>query len=342
MPDSHDVDGDADGPREPSPAPPGGAYGLPLALDRTVTLHQLRTFKAVADRLSFSAAAQELHLTQPSVSYQVKELERALGMDLLDRLGKRIQLTEAGRLLYGYARRTLSTLDEAALALEELRGIARGTLKVGASTTVGIYVMPAALGAFKRRHPGLAISLEIASRGQVQEQVLRGELHLAVVGPSLRNPDLTTAPFMFDELVVIAPRGHELAGRHGVSLHELRREPFIMREPGSGTRWALEKAIRKAGVRVEIGMELGSNGAIKHAVESGLGLAAISRFAISLEQASGRLTVLDVKGFPIRRRWHIVHLRRRRLAAPVQGFIDFLRSESWPDLILSGAPLPSD
>src|SRR5581483_5845306 len=159
-------------------------------LDRDITLHQLRIFRAVADHRSFSAAAQELRISQPSVSYQVKELETALGVPLLDRLGKRVQLTEAGQLLYSYTRRTLNLLDEAAVALEDLRGIRRGSLKVGASTTVGIYVMPAALGAFKKLHPDLAIALEIANRGQVQERVLRNELDLAVVGPPLKDPDL--------------------------------------------------------------------------------------------------------------------------------------------------------
>ncbi|HXL78406.1 MAG TPA: LysR family transcriptional regulator, partial [Candidatus Eisenbacteria bacterium] len=160
-------------------------YSPPLALDRAMTLRQLRTFKAVADLNSFSLAAQQLRLSQPSVSYQVKELEEALGVPLLDRLGKRVQLTEAGKILYGYARRTLDTLDEAALELEELRGIKRGNLRVGASTTVGIYLLPAALGAFKKLHPGVVISLEIGTRTRVQEQVLNNELDLAVVGPAL-------------------------------------------------------------------------------------------------------------------------------------------------------------
>jgi LysR family transcriptional regulator, low CO2-responsive transcriptional regulator len=316
--------------------------GAPLALERSITLHQLRTFKAVADHLSFSAAAHELSLSQPSVSYQVKELETALGMDLLDRHGKRVQLTQAGGVLYGYARRTLNVLDETALALEELRGLARGTLKVGASTTVGIYLIPVALGAFKRLHPGLTISLEIGNRGQVQDRVLRNELDLAVIGPPLKDPDLVALPFLHDELVLIAPAGHPLTERTGLTLRDLRDEAFIMREPGSGTRWAVEKAARRVQVNLSVSMELGSNGAIKHAVESGLGLAAISNYAISLERSSGRLRVLDVEGFPLRRQWHIVHLRRQRLAAPVQNFIDFLRSEEWLEKALPSAPHPTE
>jgi DNA-binding transcriptional LysR family regulator len=294
-----------------------------------VTLRQLRTFKAVADLNSFSLAAQHLRLSQPSVSYQVKELEEALGLPLLDRLGKRVHLTEAGSVLYSYARRILDVLDEAALALEEMRGIKRGKLRVGASTTVGIYLLPAALGAFKKLHPGLVISLEIGTRARVQEQVLRNELDLAVVGPALKDPDLAILPFITDELVVIAPAGHMLAGRRGLVLKDLEDQPFVMREPASGSRWSLEKAARKAGAKLNVAMELGSNGAIKHAVASGLGLAVVSRYACALELSSKRLVELDVRGFPIRRDWHIVHLRRRRLPGSVLAFIEFLKNTTW-------------
>lgn len=300
-----------------------------LDLDRAVTLRQLRTFKTVADLTSFSLAAQRLKLSQPSVSYQVKELEETLGLPLLDRLGKRVRLTEAGTVLYGYARRMLDVLDETTVAIEELRGIKRGTLRVGASTTVGIYLLPAALGAFKKLHPGLVISLEIGARERVQEQVLRSDLDLAVVGPALKDPELAIVPFLSDELAVIAPKGHALAGKRGLTLKHLSGEPFVMREASSGSRWSLEKEARKAGAKLTVAMELGSNGAIKHAVESGLGLAVISRYATALELSSGRLVELSVRGFPIRRDWHIVHLRRRKLPAPVVAFIEFLKGKSW-------------
>ena len=311
-------------------------YGPPLDLDRSMTLRQLRTFKTVADLKSFSLAAVQLRLSQPSVSYQVKELEAALGLPLLDRLGKRVHLTEAGSVLYSYVRRTLDVLDEAGLALEEMRGIKRGNLRVGASTTVGIYLLPAALGAFKKLHPGLVISLEIGTRARVQEQVLNNELDLAVVGPALKDPDLAILPFVSDELVVVAPAGHKLAGRKGLALKDLVDQPFVMREPASGSRWSLEKAARKAGAKLNVAMELGSNGAIKHAVESGLGLAVLSRYACDLELSSRRLVELDVRGFPIRRDWNIVHLRRRRLPASVMAFIEFLKDTTW--LSHNGAP----
>lgn len=300
-----------------------------LDLDLAVTLRQLRTFKTVADLKSFSQAARRLRLSQPSISYQVKELEEALGIPLLDRLGRRVQLTEAGTVLYGYARRMLDVLDEAAVAVEEMRGIKRGSLRVGASTTVGVYILPAALGAFKKMHPGLVISLEIGTRERVQEQVLRSELDLAVVGPALKDPELAIVPFLSDELVVVAPAGHALVGKKLLDLKDLAGQPFVMREAASGSRWSLEKAARKAGAKLVVAMELGSNGAIKHAVESGLGLAVISRYACALEFASGRLVELDVRGFPIRRDWHIVYLRRRKLPASVDAFIEFLKGTSW-------------
>jgi DNA-binding transcriptional LysR family regulator len=163
----------------------------------------------------------------------------------------------------------------------------------------------------------------------VQEQVLRNELDLAVVGPALKDPDLAITPFLTDELVVVAPANFRLQRKGAITLKDLSDQPFVMRESSSGSRSALEKAARKAGAKLHVAMELGSNGAIKHAVESGLGLAVLSRYACVLELASGRLVELDVRGFPIRRDWHIVHLRRRRLPTSVQSFIAFLKDPVW-------------
>jgi LysR family transcriptional regulator, low CO2-responsive transcriptional regulator len=300
-----------------------------LAIEKGLTLHQLRTFRAVAEQLSFSAAAHELSISQPSVSYQVKELEAVLGLPLIDRLGKRVRLTEAGEVLYEYARRTLTLLDEVALVMEQMRGIERGTLRVGASATVGIYVIPLALGAYKKVHPNLALSLEIGSREMLQERLKRGVLDLAVLSLPIADPNLESTPFMDDELVLVVPAGHPLAGRADLTLRDFIGESFLMREPGSGTRLAVEMAARRAGVSLQVGMELGSNGAIKHAVEAGLGVAVLSSHAIELERKGGGLVVVDIEGFPILRPWSIVHLRRRQLPAAVAQFIEFLRDGVW-------------
>jgi len=305
------------------------AMAEPLGVEKGVTLHQLRTFRAVAEQLSFSAAAHELSISQPSVSYQVKELEAVLGLPLIDRLGKRVRLTEAGEVLYEYARRTLTLLDEATLVMEQMRGIERGTLRVGASTTVGIYVIPLALGAYKKLHPNLALSLEIGARETLQERVKRGVLDLAVLSLPIADPDLEATSFMDDELVMVVPAGHTLAGRSNLTLRDFTGESFLMREPGSGTRIAVEMASRRAGVSLQVGMELGSNGAIKHAVEAGLGVAVLSSHAIELERRGGGLVVVDIEGFPILRPWSIVHLRRRQLPSAVGQFIEFLRDRRW-------------
>ncbi len=300
-----------------------------LDLDRALTLQQLRAFRAVADHLGFSAAALELGLSQPSVSYQVRELEQTLGLPLLDRVGKRVRLTQAGELLYGYASRTLALLDEAAVAVEQMRGLQRGRLRVGASTTVGIYLVPLALGAFKRAHPGLQISLEIGGRAWLQERLMRGTLDVAVLSPPVDDPDLVAVPWMEDELVMVVPAGHPLSDRHGLTLRDFGDHPFLMRESGSGTRDAVEAAAQEAGVQLNVAMELGSNGAIKHAVEAGLGVAVLSRHAVALERRVGGLVVVPVDGFPIHRPWSIVHPRRERLPEAVDQFVGFLGSGDW-------------
>lgn len=298
-------------------------------LDRAVTLHQLRTFRAVVDRLSFSAAALELHLRQSSVSYQVKELEEALDVVLLDRLGKRVVVTEAGRVLYDYARQILNLLGEAAFAIEQLQGLERGTLRVGGSTTVGIYVLPMALGAFKKKHPAISISLEIASREELQAKLLGDHLDIAVMAPPVRDPELEFEPLMDDELVMVVPAGHPLSRRRGLRLQDFAREPFLMREPASDTRQCVEELARREGVELLVGMQLGSNGAIKHAVEGGLGVAVLSRHAVTLERSAHSLVVVDVKGFPIRRKWGYVLLRRRHMPSALEEFVKFLPRLTW-------------
>src|SRR5260370_13803938 len=181
----------------------------------------------------------------------------------------------------------MDVLDEAAVALEEMRGIKRGSLRVGASTTVGIYVLPAARGAFKKLHPGVVISLEIGTRARVQELVLNSELDLAVVGPALKDADLAILPFLTDELVVVAPSSHKLTEKRALSLKDLSDQPFVMREPASGSRWSLEKAARKAGAKLNVAMELGSTGAIKHADEAEPGLEVLSRYPKPLDALGG-------------------------------------------------------
>ena len=299
------------------------------AFDGDVTLAELKVFASVLEHNSFSRAAEQLGISQPSVSYQVKVLEERIGAELFDRSGRGVVPTEAGQLLYGYARHILNLVDEAGVALSEIRGLQRGTLRVGASTTIGIYVIPTALGAFKLLHPKLTIALEIGSRYQMQEALLRNQIDVAVAGPPVISPELHSQPFMKDALVVIVPPDHPLAKERAIPIEALATEQFILREQGSGTRATAEQALEQARIAPNVGMELGSNGAIKHAVESGLGVAIISRWAITLEVRTGRLVMLDVLGFPLERQWSILYLRRRHLSRVSAAFVDFLADGRW-------------
>lgn len=290
-----------------------------------MTAHQLKVFREVARERSFSRAAKALFISQPSVSYQVGELERELQVELFSQTGRQIHLTQAGQILYQYAQEIGGLLDDALVAMQDLRGLERGTLRVGASTTSGIYVLPEILGAFKKVHPKLEVRLEIGNWQRVQARLLENELDLVVAGEPARQPRLAVEPLMPNELVVVASPQHTLAGRRGVTLERLAQEAFIIREVGSGTRSTVERLLAERHLTLTVVMELGSNGAIKQAVAAGLGLAILSLEAITLELQVGRLVVLDVAGFPIHRTWNIVYRSDVHLAIPAVAFRQFLR-----------------
>ncbi len=291
-----------------------------------MTLHQLRVFQQVAREKSFSRAAKSLFISQPSVSYQVRELERELRVELFSQSGRRIALTQAGQILHEHTQRVQALLDDAQLAIQELRGLERGVLRVGASTTAGIYVLPEILGAFKHDHPKIEIRLEIGNWRQVQGRLLENEIDLVVAGEPSRQPRLAVEPLMPNELVVVAAPEHPLARARRISPERLTQESFIIREAGSGTRSTVERWMAEHGIALSVAMELGSNGAIKQAVAAGLGLSILSRPALTLELQVHRLTLLDVVGFPIQRTWNIVYVREGHLSIPAVAFRQFLRT----------------
>lgn len=270
-----------------------------------LSLHQLRIFVAVADRRSYTRAAEELLLTQPAVSMQIKTLERIVGIPLFEHAGKHTQLTEAGEELYVRAARILELTADAAQTMRDLRGAWRRRLRVIATTTVGIYVVPTLLGRFRKRHPDVEIQLEVANWERTCERLLDREADVGIGGRHAQ-PSLTMEPFMDDELVVIAGPSHPLALRSDIPLEELAQEPILLREQGSGTRAAVEALFAERRIPLRRAMELSRNGAIKQVVVAGLGIGVVSRAAISLEQTAGVLCVLDVEGFPLVRTWHII------------------------------------
>jgi DNA-binding transcriptional LysR family regulator len=289
-----------------------------------VSLRQLQVFRSVARHRSFSRAAEDLVISQPAVSAQIKSLEQVLGVPLFQRTGRGVELTEAGRQLLPYAERLLDLLDEALAAVHELRCAQRGQVRVAASTTAGIYVVPKALGAFHRAYPGVELSLDVLNRFAVHQRLLAGDADVAIMGLIEDPQDLEIAQFLPNELVVIASPRHHLARRHQIPLDEIAREPFLVREIGSGTRADMERIFAEAGLSPRVAMELRSNGAIKQAVAADLGVAVMPRDAIGLELETGRLIVLDVQGFPVRRWWSLVRRAGRQPSAAADALWNFL------------------
>ena len=288
------------------------------------TLHQLRLFQAVARHSSYSRAAEALFISQPGVSLQVKALERCIGLPLFEKTGRAVQLTEAGRELLAYSERIFGLLEETQLVLEELSGGRRGSVKVAASTSAGIYIVPAPLGAFHNAYPQVQLSLEIADRFTAQEQLLGNKVDLAVMGLIEDAQGLEVAPFRPNDLVVIAAPGHPLASRRGIAFEELANESFLVREAWSGTRVDTERLFAAPGVPLRVGMELRSSGAIKQAVAAGLGIALMPLAALELELAARRLVVLDVIGFPVRRHWSLVRRAGKHHSPAAIALWDFL------------------
>jgi DNA-binding transcriptional LysR family regulator len=290
-----------------------------------MTFRQVEVFLAVVREGSFNQAAGRVHLSQPTLSEHVAELERELGARLFLRHGRRISLTEAGRVFADYAARVLSTADNARQAVADLEGLRRGSLVVGASTTPGVYVLPQIVAAFRRRYPGVALSLRIANSRTIEERVRRHELDLGVVGGHVLGADEhCLAAGLVDELVLVVPPRHPWAGRGVIGLRQLRQAPLLMREEGSATRQLTERALQRAGLACRAAMELDHTEAIKQAVMAGLGIALVSVHAVRGEVATRRLATLRVRGLRLRRHFHVIHDEQRPLSASGRAFVALL------------------
>ena len=248
----------------------------------SLNLHRLRVFHAVARRESYTRAAEDLHISQPAVSKHVLDLEGELGAKLFHRLGRRIVLTEAGRLMADYAQRIFLLADEARRALDELQGLERGRLQLGASSTPGSYLLPRILAAFCVRYPRLEVSLDITASRDVVDRILRQELDLGFVGATF-DAELHVQSYVEDELVLVLRPGHPLASVRTIPREALEKETFILRDIASGTRTVAEAELRARGIAVRRLLELRSVEAVKQAVAEGLGISFISRYAVALE-----------------------------------------------------------
>jgi DNA-binding transcriptional LysR family regulator len=286
----------------------------------------MQVFEAVARHLNYTRAAEELFMTQPAVSGHVRQMEETAGLPLIEQVGKRLYLTEAGEEVQKAALEMINRADELEMRLADLAGMVRGRLRLSVTTTAK-YFAPHLLGAFSRRYPGVDVRLEVSNRETVLERLLANEDELAIMGRVPQGMGVTGTAFTRNPLVMVAPPDHPLAAEPHIAPERLAEETFLLREPGSGTRLAMEQFFSERGLSLKGGMELGSNETIKQAVMAGLGLSVLSWHALPLERATGKLSVLDVAGFPLKRHWYAVHLKDKRLSVVGANFLAFLVGE---------------
>ena len=289
---------------------------------RRITFRQLETFAAVARTGSFTRAAEELHLTQPAVSIQIRQIADTVGLPLFDTSGRETTLTAAGEELLAASRNLDDAWNRFESAIAELKGLRRGRLRVALVTTAK-YFLPRMLGEFCRKYPDIDIELEIANRERIVERLRANRDDLYVMSYPPEDLDITTHPFLANEHVIIAPANHPVAGRR-VALADLAGEPFILREPGSGSRNAIDRHLAATGLRLKVRLSLSSNEAIRDLVASGMGLGVLSRHALAADPARDGLVLLDVDGFPLHHMWSVVHLRAKLLPLPAQAFLEEL------------------
>ena len=292
-----------------------------------LTLRQLQCFRAVAQNLSFTRAADQLHLTQPAVSMQVRQLEQQTGIALTEQIGKRIYLTDAGQEVFRYASSILQQVDEMDDVLNKMKGLSGGRLRIAAISSAN-YFAPRLLGVFHQRFPDVRVSMDIKRQEHVIKQVADNAVDMAIMGQPPDDMKLTAIPFMDNPLVIIAPPNHRLAKTKSISLKQMERETFLVREPGSGTRGAMMRFFKANKIKLTTGMEMGSLEGIKQGVQAELGLGVVPRGAIEIELQLGKLAVLNVKGMPIQRHWHVVLHEGKRLSAAADAFKALLVEEA--------------
>ena len=291
------------------------------------TLRQLRLFEAVARNASFTRAAEEMHLTQPAVSTQVKQLEEDVGLPLFEQMGRKIFLTEAGREMYEFSRSIARKFTDISMVLDEMKGIRRGMLNITVTSTAN-YFAPYLLAAFCKQHEGITVNLDVTNRETLLRQLADNIPDMVIMGGPPAGMDLVASSFMSNPLVVIAPPDHALANASRISLQRLLRESFIVREHGSGTRSAIERFLEQRGLSMTTTMEMSGNEAIKHAVMAGLGLGIVSLHTLEMEITLKRLAVLSVAGFPVLKDWHLVHRTGKRFSAAAEAFKQFVLAKA--------------
>jgi LysR family transcriptional regulator, low CO2-responsive transcriptional regulator len=293
---------------------------------RHATLRQLKVFESVARNLSFSRAAEELHLSQPAVSTQVRKLEEHAGMPLFEQLGKKIHLTPAGAHMLQSSRVIIQQFTELDEAMTQFKGVAGGQLNVSV-ISAGDYFFPSLLVEFARRHAGVTLNFGVCNREELLAQMAENRTDLAVMVRPPTDADTVAEPFAPHPYVIVAPPNHPLVGKKRIPLARVLREPFIVREKGSDTWHSLTEAFGEHLAQLNIAMEIKSMETIKQAVIAGMGVSFLSAHTISRELQAGSLAVLDVQHFPLMLNWYVVHRRSKRLPPVAQAFKTFLAKD---------------
>ncbi len=287
------------------------------------TLHQLKIFNTLVRYMSVARTAKALHLSPPAVSIQVKQLAEAVGQPLLEKVGKRLYLTETGRVVAAACRDIFDRLELLSQDLSALEGLQQGSLRLAVLTTAQ-YFIPRLLGAFSEQYPGMDVALFVGNREAILERLSRNEDDLYILGQPPDSSRIQAEPFASNPLVAIAYPGHALVGQAGVEPERLGRESFIAREQGSGTRLACEDFFSQQGVPLNIRLELGSNEAVKQTVAAGLGVSIVYKSAVQAELASGEIALLDVRGLPLERQWYVVRPASKIQTAAARAFQEYL------------------
>ncbi len=293
---------------------------------RHATIRQMQVFDAVARHLSFSRAAEELHLSQPAVSLQIKQLEALAGLALFEQVGRRLHLTAAGEVLIRHARTILGAVADSEEAVMALRGRRAGGLRIGVVSTAK-YFAPSLLSVFLSGYPGVELGLSVANREQVVSRLKANEVDLAIMGRPPTDFPVSAVAFAKHPMVMIANPSHPLTRRRDLTIRSLSGETFLLREQGSGTRVLTEGLLAEHNVVAARSIEMGSNETIKQAVMAGMGISLLSRHTIGLEVSAGLLAILDIEGMPVMREWYIVHREGKQLLPVAGAFVDFLVRE---------------
>jgi DNA-binding transcriptional LysR family regulator len=288
---------------------------------RQMNLNQLRVFHAVAKALSFTHASRELNLTQPGISKHIKSLEDHYGTRLFDRLGKKVALTQAGEILLQTTNKVFHLVAESELRIKELKGLAGGRLCVGASITIGAYILPEALVQFRRKYPAIEIKVETALSSAVVDKVLNNALEVGFVGHCAPDTRLIITPFKVDQMLLIVPAGHKWSGRKSVGLRELVDQPFLLSKSGSGTGKIIEDLLGREGVKLNNITELGTTEAVKRAVEASLGISIVAKHVVSRELSSGAIQSIALTGIELKRDLYLVRHKDRYLSEAARAFI---------------------